>query len=75
MPKYYRKRKREPLMPSTEGHKKAVAKYNKQNCVRIPVTLNRKTDEDVLRKLDSVPSKQGYIKELIRQDIHKEFDR
>ena len=33
--------------------------------------LNRRTDGDVLEKLDNVPSKQGYIKELIRADLKK----
>lgn len=33
--------------------------------------LNIRTDEDVLEKLDSVPSKQGYIKRLIRADLKK----
>lgn len=31
--------------------------------------LNLVYDADVLEKLDSVPNKQGYIKELIRKDI------
>lgn len=29
-------------------------------------------DDDILEKLDSVPSKAGYIKSLIRADISKE---
>lgn len=31
--------------------------------------LNHNTDSDVLQKLNAVPSKQGYIKSLIRADI------
>ena len=31
--------------------------------------LNKKTDADILEKLESVDSKQGYIKELIRADL------
>lgn len=31
--------------------------------------LNYKTDADIMEKLQSVPSMQGYIKELIRKDI------
>lgn len=34
--------------------------------------LLRPQDDDILQKLDSVPSKAGYIKSLIRADILKE---
>jgi hypothetical protein len=30
-----------------------------------------KSDADILEKLDSVPNKAGYIKELIRRDIRE----
>lgn len=29
----------------------------------------RKTDAEIIEKLDSVPNKAGYIRELIRRDI------
>lgn len=35
------------------------------------MNLNHNTDADLLKKLSTVPSKQGYIKFLIRQDIAK----
>lgn len=44
-------------------------RYDANNCVRVGLKLNRKTDADVLAKLDQVDSKQGYIKQLIRNDI------
>ena len=31
--------------------------------------LNIKTDADVIAKLESVPSKQDYIRQLIRKDL------
>jgi len=31
--------------------------------------LNIRTDADILKKLDSVMNKQGYVKALIRKDI------
>lgn len=55
----------------TESQKKAQAKYDKANTRQFHLKLNRRTDGDVLEKLDSVPSKQGYIKELIRADLKK----
>lgn len=44
-------------------------KYDKDNTKRVFIKLNKNTDKDILEKLDNVPNKQGYIKELIRSDI------
>lgn len=55
----------------TEAQIKAQAKYDAKNTRQIHLKLNRRTDWDVLEKLDSVPSKQGYIKELIRADLNR----
>ena len=38
---------------------------------RIRVKLNKGTDAGILERLEQVPSKQGYIKRLIRADIAK----
>ena len=48
---------------------KAIAKYNKEKTKVTPVRLNFNTDADIIKMLDSVPSKMGYIKKLIRDDI------
>lgn len=52
---------------------KAVKKYNKANTISICVRLNKNTDSDIIDKLNDVPSKMGYIKELIRKDIEGEL--
>lgn len=44
-------------------------RYDAFNTVQIKMKLNRKTDADILDKLDGVGNKQGYIKSLIRADI------
>lgn len=46
-----------------------ITKYNKKNTKSYCLKLNKKTDKDVIAKLDGVPSKMGYIKELIRKDL------
>jgi len=53
--------------------KKSTAKerYDARTAVRISLKLNKGTDADVLQRLEDVPSKQGYIKTLIRADIAK----
>lgn len=48
---------------------KAVWEYNKENTVQVALRLNKNTDADVIRWLNAQKNKQGYIKELIRQDI------
>ena len=47
----------------------AKERYDATHTRKITMKLNLKTDADVLDKLDSVESKQGYIKELIRADL------
>lgn len=43
--------------------------WRSSHTTRIVMDLNHNTDSDVLQKLNAVPSKQGYIKGLIRADI------
>lgn len=52
-----------------ESTKRANAKYDKTHCTGVFLKLNIGTDADILEKLNSVPNRQGYIKQLIRQDI------
>lgn len=58
-------------MAATDAQKRAVRKYDDVNTVQIKMKLNKKTDADVLGRLDEVSNKQGYIKSLIREDIEK----
>lgn len=58
-------------MAATDAQKRAVRKYDDVNTVQIKMKLNKKTDADVLDRLDEVSNKQGYIKSLIREDIEK----
>lgn len=48
-----------------------IAKFNRDNYKHYHIKVNLK-DKDVIEKLDSVPSKNGYITDLIRKDIGKE---
>lgn len=57
---------------ATDAQAKAQRRYDDKNTRQVHLKLNRRTDGDVLEKLDSVPSKQGYIKDLIRADLAKE---
>lgn len=55
----------------TEALKAAQARYDRTHCTRVYLKLNTVLDADILAKLDTVPSKQGYIKDLIRSDIER----
>ena len=55
----------------SEALDRARRKYDKENTVVVTIKLNKKTDADVIEKLASVDSKQGYIKALIRADMEK----
>ena len=44
-------------------------RYDAANTQKITLKLNHKTDADILAELDRQPNKQGYIKQLIRNDI------
>lgn len=53
----------------TKAEIKAINKFNKEKTKCIQIRLNFNTDKDIIEKLDAVPSKMGYIKQLIREDI------
>ena len=54
-----------------EAHARAHKKYSAANLVQVSFKVNRKTEPDILEKLESVENKQGYIKQLIREDIER----
>ena len=54
---------------TSEAQRKAVAKYDAKNTRYFAIKLNKTHDADIIKKLDEVDNKQGYIKELIRKDI------
>lgn len=56
---------------ATEAQIRAQKRYDAANTRQVHLKLNRRTDKDVLARLDEVPSKQGYIKGLIRADIER----
>ena len=64
-------KRREVMRMASEAQIKAQKKYDAENTLQVHLKMNRRTDEDVLEKLDSVPNKQGYIKRLIRDDLKK----
>lgn len=54
---------------TTEARRRANKKYDEKNTIGFYLKLNLKTDADIIEKLESVPAKQTYIKDLIRKDM------
>ena len=48
---------------------RASQKYKAENIKRVVISLNKKTDTDIIEFLDTIDNVQGYIKELIRKDM------
>ena len=57
---------------STEAQKKAQKKYdvtNRNKFRMIHLKLNKETDKEIIEKLEAVENIQGYIKNLILNDL------
>ncbi len=55
-------------MPDSE----AKRKWMKENTLKLGLKFNLNTDADIVEKLRTVPNRNGYIKQLIRDDIAKQ---
>ena len=58
----------------TEAQKKAQTKYDKKNTRSVLLKFNLTTDADILARLEETDNKQGYIKQLIRNDVRGDSD-
>lgn len=56
----------------SEAQKRAVKKYDENNTVSWFLKLNLNTDADIIEYMKKVPSRQGLIKQLIREHMRKE---
>lgn len=56
---------------TSECQVRAQAKYDAAHTVRVSLKLNRRTDEDIIFWLQRQPSKQGAIKQLIREKLEQ----
>lgn len=58
----------------TENAKKRNERWNKANLVTVTVRYHHVNDADVIEKVNSVPNKADYIRQLIRADIKRQKD-
>lgn len=54
-----------------KNHTRNAARYHKKNGKQYHLWLHSTNDADIIKRLDSVENKQGYIKALIRYDIKR----
>jgi len=55
-------------MPDSEAKKKWI----KENTTTMSLRLNHNTDADIIKWLNNMPNRQGYIKSAIRRDIARQ---
>lgn len=60
---------------ATEAQKRAAKRYDDKYTIMVPVKLNKRTDADIISHLQSIYNRQGYIKDLIRDDIKANKER
>lgn len=58
-------------MPTSDAQKRATLKYDAKNTKQYHLKLNLTTDADAIDRLAQQESAQGYIKQLIREDIKR----
>ena len=56
---------------ATEARRRAVKKYDKTHTKQIHLKFNLESDADILNHLEQKENMQGYIKQLIREDMKR----
>jgi serine protease inhibitor len=54
------------------SHIEAVKKYERKNVTQIKFSFNNETDKEIIAHIKSQKNKQGYIKQLIKEDMRKQ---
>ncbi len=50
------------------------AKYERENLLRVMVKFNRKTEPELVERVEQQESKAGYLKRLVKEDIERDGD-
>lgn len=46
-------------------------RYDKANIVRVAAGFNRKTEPELVERIEEEENKAGYIKRLVREDVER----
>lgn len=60
------------MAKTSEAKMRANSKYEKKNIRQILLKFHKTHEAEIIEKLDSVPSKNNYIRQLILQDLERE---
>ena len=56
---------------ATNKQKAYQVEYHKNNTTRIRFQLNNVYDADIIEFMNLLPNKNGYLKDLVREDMKK----
>ena len=62
----------EVMAKTSEAKMRANSKYEKTHIRQILLKFHKTYDEAIIEKLDSVPSKNNYVRQLILKDLERE---
>ena len=54
---------------ASEAQRKASRKYSKEMTKVFPIKVNKKTEKDIYEHLENTDNVNGYMKQLIRDNI------
>lgn len=60
------------MAKTSEARLRAQTKYEKKNVSQVCLKYVTKNNQEILDKLNSVPSKADYVRQLILQDLERE---
>ena len=60
------------MAKTSEARLRVTIKYEKKNVSQICLKYVTKNNKEILDKLNSVPSKADYVRQLILQDLERE---
>ncbi|MBS6940737.1 MAG: hypothetical protein KH142_04515 [Slackia piriformis] len=46
-------------------------RYDKENIVRVAVGFNRRTEPELVERIEEEENKAGYIRSLVREDVER----
>lgn len=63
------------MAKTSEAQLRAQTKYEKKSVSQICLKYVTKNNKEILEKLNSVPSKADYVRQLILKDLEREKER
>ena len=60
------------MAKASEAHLRATKKYEKANIRQFLLKFHKTHEAEIIEKLDSLDSKNNYVRQLILQDLERE---